>query len=319
MSGSDDQHEDDPHRVKLKRRLKAVLTFGVLAVLLVAYNVGCAHFAKNYDAKQDRNPETGILIGAAPRTLGPENASTAILFVHGFVGAPNNFNDIPDKLAAEGYRVRVMLLPGHGTSPFDFAKSSAEEILGAVRDEVEALQAQYDRVFICGHSMGGALTTIIASESELDGIVLAAPYYRVTYQWYYLLPVEYWNRITMPMIRWVYKSDTFVRVAREEAKPDILSYRWIPAKGNAILMDLGRHAYDEDTLTQITEPVLLLHGDLDFAASPNAAKRALDQMESESKTHVRLRESDHHIFWDYDRDEVYTEILQFLRSVENTP
>lgn len=318
MSGSDDQHEDDPKRGKLKRRLKAVLVFVLLAALLVFYNVGCAHLAKNFDARQERDPDTGILIGAAPRHLGPKNAETAILFVHGFVGAGSNFNDVPDKLAAEGYRVHVMRLPGHGTTPFDFASRSAEEILNAVREAAHALKAEHERVIVCGHSMGGALTTIAASQMELDGIILAAPYYRVTYQWYYLLPVEFWNRLTLPVVRWVYKGDAFIRVAREEAKPDILSYRWIPAEGSAILLELGRRAYNEDTLTAITEPVLLLHGDFDFAASPNASKTALDLMASESKTHVRLHESDHHIFWDFDREEVYAEILKFVSENVST-
>lgn len=316
MSDSDDQQDDAPASPP-RRRLKAALSFVTVAVLLVVYNVGCVHLARGYDAKQERDPETGLLIGAAPRDLGPESASTAILFVHGFVGAPNNFNDIPDQLAAEGYRVRVMLLPGHGTTPEDFAARSAAGLIDAVAVEVNELKKEYERVIVCGHSMGGALTTITASTMELDGIVLAAPYYRVTYQWYYLLPVEFWNRLTMPVIRWVYKGDAFIRVAREEAKPEILSYRWIPAKASAILMDLGQQAYDEDTLAGITEPVLLLHGDLDFAASPNAAKNALDQMGSEKKTHIRLHDSDHHIFWDYDREVVYIEMLEFIRSVEN--
>ncbi|MFP6584670.1 MAG: alpha/beta fold hydrolase [Candidatus Hydrogenedentota bacterium] len=299
---------------KKNRRILRILIFVVF--ILAIYDLSTAKLATKYDLKQPRDPETGILVGAEPRLLGPEDADTAILFVHGFVGGSNNFNDIPDLLAEkEGYRIKMMLLPGHGTSPKDFAETTAEEMLNAVLDEVNALKEKHKRVILVGHSMGGALSTIVASTEELDGLILAAPYYRVTHQWYYGLPVETWNALTGPVILRVYKGDAFIRVAKKENRPNILSYRWIPSKGSATLTAIGKQARDPETLAAITEPTLVLHGRHDFAASPKASKEALDQMSSESKTYVDLHHSDHHIFWDYDHLHVYKAFVAFLNEL----
>lgn len=321
MSDSEETAPEEvtPDTAKASRpnkRLRFLRILIVIAMLIGVYNLATAKLATKFDAAQPRDPETGILIGAEPRSLGPADAETAILFVHGFVGGSNNFNDIPDKLAERGYRVRVMLLPGHGTSPHEFAKTSKDDLLNAVRKEVRVLKENHERVVLAGHSMGGALSTIVASEEELDALILAAPYYRVTHQWYYVLPVETWNALTGAFIHWVYKGDAFIRVAREEAKPEILSYRWIPSKASSTLTAIGAHAYDPETLQAITEPTLLLHGKLDFAASPKAAKIAFDQLSSEQKQFRELRNSDHHLFWDYDRLHVYQEIVKFLEEIE---
>ncbi|HDP34785.1 MAG TPA: alpha/beta fold hydrolase [Candidatus Hydrogenedentes bacterium] len=117
-----------------------------------------------YDDKTPRDPETGIMEGAAPRTLGPENTDKAILFVHGFSGTPNNFHDLPDQVAEAGWRVRVMLLPGHGTSPREFEKTSAEQLRQGVADELAPLRERYKTVVLVGHSMGGALATLTTAE-----------------------------------------------------------------------------------------------------------------------------------------------------------
>ena len=114
-------------------------------VAVVAFVVGCntlaGRLAVRANNRAPRNPDTGILIGAEPRDLGPVDAPVAVLFVHGFVGAGNNFADLPDRVAAEGSRVRVMRLPGHGTSPHDLKRVTADELLMAVFGEIEALRA----------------------------------------------------------------------------------------------------------------------------------------------------------------------------------
>ena len=306
--------ERSPKSKRKRRRITAFLV--LLAIALTGCNLTTRHLMHRYDGKQERNPETGILHGAEPRTLGPEDSDTAILFVHGFVGSGNNFWEVPDRLAAKGYRVRVMLHAGHGTTPEDFAQTPPDALLEHTLEEVRALKQDYDKVILVGHSMGGALATIAASMEEVDGLVLGAPYFGVTHQWYYILPVETWNRITSPVIRRVYKGNAFIRVKRPEAKSQIMSYRWIPTEGSRTLMRIGKQAKSPETLSKIDIPVLLIHATDDFAASPKAAQDAVAAMPSENKTVLLLGNSDHHIFWDYQREEVYEEIVAFLDGLK---
>jgi carboxylesterase len=268
------------------------------------------------DERAPRNPETGILLGAESRDLGAEDAGRAVLMVHGFIGAGNNFNDLPDRIAAEGWRVRIMRLPGHGTSPRDFEKVTEDDLYRAVREEFEALQAKYPHVVLLGHSMGGALCTLLAAEADVDGLVLGAPYFKVTHKWFYILPPEAWTTMTSPFMRWARKGKTFMQVNRKEVKDQIVAYRWTPMRGTKTLMKVGRNARNPELLGNVTCPVLLIHSPLDIAASPKAAAQAFDALGSADKRAVWLETSNHIIFWDYEREQVAEEIVAFLGSLD---
>ncbi len=291
----------------------AILAALIALDLAVALGGGLA--VRNEEKRTLRNPDTGIALGAEELDLGPVDAKRAVLFVHGFVGGSNNFAGVPEAVAGEGWRVRAMRLPGHGTSPRDFATRTPDELIEAVLAEVRALKEQHGRVVCIGHSMGGALSTLAASEEALDGLVLAAPYFGVTHHWYYGLRTETWVKLSAPALPWVYKGKLFLQVNRREAKKDIYSYTWLPMSGTKTLMEIGRRANRPEVLGAIECPVLLLHGDGDVAASPAAATEAVGRMSAESKRTVSLEGSNHHIFWDHDRVQVQEEILGFLETL----
>lgn len=266
------------------------------------------------DAATERNPETGVIRGAEPLELGPQGAQGAVLFVHGFSGCPNNFNDLPYRVAAAGWRVKAMLLPGHGTSPLDFERTGADELLDAVKREAAGLRQEHERLVILGHSMGGALATLAAAEMKLDGLVLAAPYYAIKFNWYYLLPVEQWVKLLGPAVRWVYASADKQPVKRREVSREILSYLWIPTKAAAMAMGLAQRAAEPEAARRITCPSLLLHGKTDSVTSPEAAKAVFEAIPAPKKRAVWLDNSDHIIFWDYDREQVAKEVIGFLED-----
>ena len=295
---------------------QAILVSIILCAASLLYNPVAGWLVSRWDANAPRNPE-GILIGAEELDLGPEDASTAVLLVHGFVGGSNNFWELPKRLADAGFRVRAMRLPGHGTSAIEFAQTPAGDFSLAVLRELRSLKASYPKVILIGHSMGGALSTLCAAMEEVDGLVLGAPYYGISHQWYYILPAEFWATLTAPAVKWMYRTDKFTRVNRVEARREILAYRWIPSAGTQTLIQIGRRARDPFVLEQIQCPVLMLHSPNDFAASPAQAERAFGLIASEEKRLVWLEQSDHQIFWDYDREEVIEEILAFVERVRS--
>ncbi len=266
------------------------------------------------DRLAPRNPETGVLLGAEERDLGPTDARGAVLFVHGHLGAGSNFADLPDQAAAAGWHVRVMRLPGHGTSPRDYEKTTPDEMLDAVRAEATDLRTEYGRVIIVGHSMGGALSTLAAAEGDVDGLVLIAPYFGVTYHWYFGFSPETWTRVGSPFLRWLYKGRQITAVRRREALDDIVCYRWAPMSSVVRMQDLARRARDPETLERIECPVLWVHSPTDFAASFEVAQQAVDAMASEHVETAEFPHSDHHLLWDYDREAVKNRVLEFLAS-----
>ncbi len=322
VQGQEEALEGDPaplstaarRRWPIGRFASIVLIAAVLIASTWGYNTVAEILAHRWDAAQDRDVESGILAGAQAMDLGPEDAAVAVLLVHGFIGATTNFGELPLKLADAGYKVRALRLPGHGTTPFELRDTLDSEVLGAVLDELEGLQERHEHVFIIGHSMGGSLSTLAASTREVDGLVLAAPYFRVSYEWYYLLRPETWTTLTAWAVRWIYKGDPFIRVNRPDAKDKIVSYRWVPTEGTLAADRLAMLARSPETLEKITCPVLLLHSPDDFAASPRAAQRAVEKMGANQKKLLWLENSDHHIFWDFDREEAIAAVLEFIEQ-----
>jgi carboxylesterase len=215
-------------------------------------------------------------------------------------------------MAERGWRVVAMRLPGHGTSPKDFEKTTAEELIEAVRSELARLNAAHETTAVVTHSMGGSLATLAVAEEGADALVLGAPYFGVTYRWYYLLPPETWTNLMKPIIRWVYKGKLFIQVNCKEAKQQIDSYTWVPTRGAATLTRLGELARRPETLAAVQCPVLLLHSRGDVAAAAGRVEEAFAGLGSSEKRLVWLTDSNHHIYWDCDAETVKAEIVDFL-------
>ena len=88
-----------------------------------------------------------------------------------------------------GWTVRVPLLPGHGRTLSEWARTRAADWLDAARTELATLRRQHDAVALVGLSMGGGLAAVLAAEdagrrtaaqdgqtARIVALVLIAPY-----------------------------------------------------------------------------------------------------------------------------------------------
>ena len=283
---------------------------------LFLWNRLADRMVSRHDASAPRDPATGILRGAEPFSLGPEHARGAVLFIHGFGGNGNHFEELPRHVAAAGWRVRVMLLPGHGTVPADFERTGDSALLEAVLGEARQLLQEHERVVLLGHSMGGALATLAAAQlPETAGLILGAPYFAITPRWYYGLAPETWMRMGPSLMRWVYSAPDHQPVFRREVSRSIISYAWLPTQAAVTAMGIAEKASSRETLAKVHQPVLLLHGRHDEVTWPDAACRAVESMSTKNKRLVLLAHSNHILFWDFERDIITREVMEFLESL----
>ncbi len=102
-------------------------------------------------------------------------AKSAVLLIHGYTGCPGELEFLADALFRAGHTVCVPRLPGHGTDRADFMATGAADWIRRARDAYIELHAEYGRVRIVGHSMGGAIATILAADYAPDRVALLAP------------------------------------------------------------------------------------------------------------------------------------------------
>lgn len=97
----------------------------------------------------------------------------ALMLVHGFGGAKEDFSDQLEDLATD-HRVVTLDLRGHGESdgPEDEAKYSLDRFSADLANVLDALAV--DRVRLLGHSMGGMIVRrfALAFPERLDALVL---------------------------------------------------------------------------------------------------------------------------------------------------
>jgi len=118
---------------------------------------------------------TELAPGAGPWRNDIGGAKEAVLLLHGFTGIPAELAKVGEALAEAGIASYCPRYPGHGTDRADFLAAGAEDWLRAAIDAYLELRSRYGTVHVCGHSMGGAIATIVAAAFGPPRLVLLAP------------------------------------------------------------------------------------------------------------------------------------------------
>lgn len=112
-------------------------------------------------------------------------ARKGILLVHGLGDSPWTFHDLSAKLQAEGFLVRTVLLPGHGTRPQDLLETTVDQWRRVVLEQASALQRDVDGpVYLGGFSTGANLVLEAAqAQPSVAGLVLFSPGFKPSASW----------------------------------------------------------------------------------------------------------------------------------------
>ncbi len=116
-----------------------------------------------------------------PFELKPENPNgQSVLLVHGLADSPYSFVDIAPVLAEQGYLVRVILLPGHGSRPADLELVELAHWNEIVEHHTQLLKQQSSGVWLGGFSTGTNLVTTYAIEQpeKIEGLLLFSTAYQ---------------------------------------------------------------------------------------------------------------------------------------------
>lgn len=207
--------------------------------------------------------------------------AAGVLLLHGFGGEPYEMLGLAAVLEAAGFATATPLLPGHGSTVEDWARTGWADWLGAAEAEYLRLEEEHGRVYCCGLSMGGSLCLALGQRHRPAGLaVLAAPVFL-----FRLFPYAAadWRLPLLPLLRrW---RPLWPSSPRSEA-----SRRRMPWQGYEDFTSLdalasfmaGLREVRRD-LGRVRSPLLVAHAERDRTSPPANAREIYERAGSAHK------------------------------------
>lgn len=164
--------------------MSIIILLGIAAIIyFILWNVCLLGYRDRHTEPIQPEPERCFCPEARPIVLVHETkpVEKAVLMVHGFPSTPRAYTYSAHRVFEAGYDVYVPLLPGFGTDPKAFEKTSFTQWYGYLSGYYRKLREKYPHLVVLGTSMGGAMTLKIGeqfsgTELEPDALVsIAAP------------------------------------------------------------------------------------------------------------------------------------------------
>lgn len=210
-----------------------------------------------------------------------------------------------------GMTVWLPSLTGFGTKPEDLFGVTIDDWLSDAHSGLDRLLETCQQVFLVGHSAGGLLALLIASErNEVDGLVTWAAPYAVQSRLLSLLPVM--SRI--PLLRRAIPERHESLAPRWLREKGWVGYDWIPTSIGLVMHDALNRL--KQSLSNVTCPALIIQGTADGSVSKESAQRIFNNVASERKEIYMVQGAPHPIMTD-DRykDDLFAQTIKFLNDI----
>ncbi len=233
------------------------------------------------------------------------DSNVAVLILHGYTGSPHDMYYIGRQIHKSGFSIYIPRLPGHGTNSNDFLNSNWRDWLRKSIDSYLDLKAYHEKVYILGLSMGGLLTTILASKFHPEKIVLAAP----------ALKAKDWRINLTPFFGFIVKKikkknpQTFDDEKLAYLASQYWNYDW-PSKA-ADLYKLQKMALKN--LSKVTSKTYVILSKKDEAV-PFSVKEIIENNIKGKIEFLILEESGHVVVNDIEKEHVAEQTINWLKK-----
>lgn len=247
-----------------------------------AYVIGARQHLEEYAVAVDGFPrerqiEWRMPFERAPAAHCDSEETTGLLLIHGLADTPFIFRDLADRLAARCVRVRAILLPGHGTRPGDLVTAESDQWLETARAHARGLSEEVDRLYVGGHSLGGAIATVLALEDpSVQGLVTFAPA---------------WELDGLRDVLWLGTlAEPFIDFIEHEPEPNPVKYESLAVNtGDEMGEVLGRVQSELEARSSIEDlPLLLVATEADSVIDLDYLQRGFRERFRHPDSHMLL-------------------------------
>ena len=160
---------------------------------------------EHYRAKAELSCSEHIVTMNAPFEMRPDHfdGQHGVLLIHGFLVSPYVMRAMGEYYASQGYLVRAIVLPGHGTRPGDLLNARLDHWQQAVDYGIQTLQQECQSIHLCGFSLGGTLSYLASLRHNIDTLCLLAPAFGITRLACFLPFISILGKLLgAPFLRW---------------------------------------------------------------------------------------------------------------------
>lgn len=225
------------------------------------------------------------------------------LCIHGFTGAPSEVEPLVKYLQKHtNWEIAVPTLPGHG----DTLKLKGVEYnnwIEHAENELKRLIEKCETVFVIGFSMGGMIASYLAVHYPVTKLVLlsAAALYVNPRQ----LFLDICEVVKDAFRGRLSDNELYNRYKRKIKATPI----------TATLQFRRLVAAIRPMLNQVKIPTLIAQGEIDGVVPPKSAQYLYNHIGASSKKLIFLKESKHLICHCEERENLFSEILHFLKRL----
>ncbi len=244
--------------------------------------------------------------GAEPFLFHSPSARSALLCVHCFTSTPFSMAELGRHAANDDLSVHSVLLPGHGTNHLDLEKTTWNDWYTSVENYYKNLSGSYEKIFLCGQSLGALLVLTLATFYNPAGIISISSGIRLKNKLTALIPLfKHVKRFT------VKKNGPDIKnhwARKKEIHNPIMPLRSIHEiqKGLRLL---------KKRLPLVHAPVLFIHAADDKVIDIRSMEHCYRHVGSENKSKIILENSGHVATLDNDKDRLFEETRNFISTL----
>ena len=219
------------------------------------------------------------------------------VLIHGFTGSPREIEIVARHLKEKGILISTPTLPGHGypIKREEMEKYDWHDWINHAEKAVQEMSEQVEELYLVGFSMGGLISTYLATRFPVKKLVLlsASVFY---------MNIAYFTKDIIEGLRHQTIRDHFQRY--------LYKIKNTPLKAALNFRRLVKEL--TPYIRQIEIPTLIIQGEKDDLVDPRSAQYIYERIQSKEKHLYFLPRSKHIICLDLEKERVVELVDQFI-------